>query len=470
MRVERGRLKGGRRGIFPRRYVTADAELRLPAERGNPVAQTELGAMYLAGHGVMKDDRLAVVWFRKAAEQGNVAGESNLGTMYLQGVGVPKDVTQGMVWLRKAAEQGDLVAESNLGDLYSHGQGVQRDYAQASIWYRRAAEHGDAISQANLGGMYLQGQGLPQDFAQAAVWLGKSAAQGNERAEYSLGLLYTIGKGVPKDYVQANTLIRKAVASGNNQALSSLAYLYANGLGVGQDLVIAYALSTLAIDPVRTGARPTFGESALQTEVARKMTPAQEDAAEKLIVQMQRNGVLDSLRQPERVRQGQIQVTLLIPDSTAQDAALLATQGIRHRRLVAASEFFGRYLLNTRARPEFCKAQALTSPILSKPWWRTMPRIIAPLLWYSSSLLKASTCCTEVSNRTRWTRWRARCKRWQLREILRSRKSARSMTATRRFLPKAGVTPPGDRLFTNFSQVNSLSATGVLPANRTLFK
>jgi len=352
-----GDLKSGTAAFSRGDYVAADANLRKLAEQGNPIAQIDLGAMYLNGRGVMKDDVLAAAWFRKAAEQGNVAGESNLGTMYLHGVGVPKDFVQAMLWFRKAADQGDTVAEADLGDMYVYGQGVQPDFAQASMWYRKAAERGDAISQENLGSMYFHGQGVPQDFVQSAFWLGKSAAQGNEQAEYTLGLLYTTGKGVPKDYVQANILIRKAVASGNNQALASLAYLYANGLGVPQNLVFAYALSTIAIDPVRAGASSTLTESNLRDEVASKMTVSQKDAAEKLIVEMLRNGVLESLQQSEGDHQRQIKVTLMIPDSTAQDAALLATQGIAHRRLVAASEFFGRYLLNTRARAEFCKDQ-----------------------------------------------------------------------------------------------------------------
>ena len=170
-------------------------------------------------------------------------------------------------------------------------------------------------------------------------------------------MLYALGEGVPKDYVQANSLVRKAIASGNTQAVGSLAYFYANGLGVTQDLVAAYALSTLALDPVTNGEIALPSVSKVQTEVARKMTAAQNDAAKMLIVQMQRDGVLEALRQFEAEQHKQTKVTLMIPDSTAQDAALLSTQGIERRRLVAAAEFFGRYFLNTRARPEFCRAQ-----------------------------------------------------------------------------------------------------------------
>ena len=52
------------------------------AEKGDAKAQTSLGFMYQYGEGVLKDDKEAVKWFRKAAEQGNADAQHNMGLFY----------------------------------------------------------------------------------------------------------------------------------------------------------------------------------------------------------------------------------------------------------------------------------------------------------------------------------------------------------------------------------------------------
>jgi TPR repeat protein len=73
--------------------------------------------MYQEGHGVAKDDREAVKWYRKAAEQGNAPAQYSLGVMYEDGRGVTKDESEAVKWYRKAAEQGDADAKDALKDL-----------------------------------------------------------------------------------------------------------------------------------------------------------------------------------------------------------------------------------------------------------------------------------------------------------------------------------------------------------------
>jgi uncharacterized protein len=50
-------------------YATALKLLRPLAERGDPAAQTNLGAMYLGGQGVPQDYATALTWYRKAADK-----------------------------------------------------------------------------------------------------------------------------------------------------------------------------------------------------------------------------------------------------------------------------------------------------------------------------------------------------------------------------------------------------------------
>ena len=52
--------------------------LRQAAERGNAIAQFNLGTTYSRGKGVAQDDEQAVFWYQKAAEQGHVDAQKAL--------------------------------------------------------------------------------------------------------------------------------------------------------------------------------------------------------------------------------------------------------------------------------------------------------------------------------------------------------------------------------------------------------
>jgi hypothetical protein len=75
------------------------------AERGDAVAQSDLGAMLVGGIGVEKDEAEGVKCFRKSAEQNFATGQYHLGLMCHDGRGVPKDRKEAYRWMRKAAEQ-----------------------------------------------------------------------------------------------------------------------------------------------------------------------------------------------------------------------------------------------------------------------------------------------------------------------------------------------------------------------------
>jgi hypothetical protein len=147
------------------------ASLLQAAEKGDAVAEKNLGVIYHNGQGVPQNDGLAVTWSRKAAEQGNADAENNLASAYYLGQGVAQDYTQALHWYREAAEQGDPLAQNSLGAMYHDGQGVPQNYAQALYWFHKGAEKGYAPAQVNLGISYYHGQGVRQDYADAYFWL-----------------------------------------------------------------------------------------------------------------------------------------------------------------------------------------------------------------------------------------------------------------------------------------------------------
>lgn len=200
---------------------TALAGFRQLAEQGDATAQYNLGALYAAGQGVVRDELQAAQWFRKAADQGHAQAEYQLGRLYAAGRGVPQDAAQSAHWIRRAAEHGEPRAQFSLALLVATGRGTARDEAQAVDWYRRAAEQGHAGAQNNLGVMLAGGQGVAKDLDQALQWYRRSAAQGHADAMNNLGVSYANGLGVARDPQQAYVWWLLASARGHVAAQAS---------------------------------------------------------------------------------------------------------------------------------------------------------------------------------------------------------------------------------------------------------
>ena len=124
-------------------YATALREWRPLAEKGDALAQYNLGVLYRKGRGVPQDDVQARGWYEKAAAQGQAKAQFNLGTLYFNGEGVRKDYQQALRWFRLAADQGEALAQTKMAVMYDEGQGVSKNIVQAYKWYSLAATNGD---------------------------------------------------------------------------------------------------------------------------------------------------------------------------------------------------------------------------------------------------------------------------------------------------------------------------------------
>ena len=67
--------------------------------------------------GVVQDYIKAVEWYQKSAERGNSIAQNNLGYMYENGQGVIQNYTKAIEWYQKAAKQGNTTAKKNLESL-----------------------------------------------------------------------------------------------------------------------------------------------------------------------------------------------------------------------------------------------------------------------------------------------------------------------------------------------------------------
>jgi hypothetical protein len=117
-------------------YAAALKEWRPLAEKGNMLAQFNVGLLYLDGKAVPQDFELAADWFEKAADRGYTKAQSNLGEMYAIGQGVKKDLVQSYKWLslcaasgnQTCAEHRDWVARKLKGSQLSAAQRMTRDW------------------------------------------------------------------------------------------------------------------------------------------------------------------------------------------------------------------------------------------------------------------------------------------------------------------------------------------------------
>lgn len=202
--------------------LTAFAELKAKAEKGDANAQTLIGSYYLIGQDVPTDYAEAVKWLRKAVEQRNAIAQYILGGCYRDGKGVPKNAEEAVRWYRLAAEQGIIEAQYSLGVCYHAGEGVEKDPVEEVKWYRKAADQNDAKAQYNLACCYSAGEGVVKDDMEAVNWFRKAADQNDANAQCNLGCCYANGDGVPRNYIEAYKWESLAAAQGINMAKNYL--------------------------------------------------------------------------------------------------------------------------------------------------------------------------------------------------------------------------------------------------------
>ena len=101
-----GNLRKALLALDARDYDTALGEILPMAERGDPVAQFALGAIYEDGRGIERSDADAASWYRRAAGRGHAEAQYNLAVMNADGRGVPADQQAAHVWFSIALENG----------------------------------------------------------------------------------------------------------------------------------------------------------------------------------------------------------------------------------------------------------------------------------------------------------------------------------------------------------------------------
>ncbi len=219
-----------------RKRIAADPNLtdiakkiEVKAFEGIPEAQHDMGAIYVAGHGQIKQNlERAVLWFTEAANNGVANAKYNLGVLYHQGMGVPTSVEKAMELYAQAADLGHPEAQYNLGIASIEGIGVPYNPRHAAAYFEAAADKGITEAAYNLGLIYengLLGQTRPNE---ALSWYKAAADNGSAEAKQALEqLASSLGIGMgdveviiarvraeqPQNGAQANLAAEKQLLS-----------------------------------------------------------------------------------------------------------------------------------------------------------------------------------------------------------------------------------------------------------------
>lgn len=117
------------------------------ANKGNAAAQYSLGEMYEMGVGVSKDEREALVWFKKAAAQGHNKSIYKLLFLEIKVNGLSIENKKQLDLLKKEANAKNPNAQYYLGKMYAAGIGVPKDIEKALVWLNKATFYGDSEAE-----------------------------------------------------------------------------------------------------------------------------------------------------------------------------------------------------------------------------------------------------------------------------------------------------------------------------------
>lgn len=161
-------------------------QLLCMAENGDTEAQALVGNFCIIGKGGFPVNyERALHYSVRAAEKGHPVAQTNMGQIYLRGLGVEKDREKAMGYLEKAMDQGFMKSFRYAGIYYAEsGQ-----FSTAAAFYEMGAQRGDITSQFLLGQCYEDGVGVEQNIEKAIHWYRISARRGDEIARPAMDAL-----------------------------------------------------------------------------------------------------------------------------------------------------------------------------------------------------------------------------------------------------------------------------------------
>jgi uncharacterized protein len=195
------------------------------AASGSIEDEIKLGSAYMAGNGVVQDEKLAAYWYEKAANSGDPIAQKQIGYLYEVGVGVPRDPQRAMRWFERSVAGGYVAAKVDLGVAYMWGLGVKKDLDLSAQFFQEAATKGDGLGACYLGDMYYSGTGVAKSEAVAQHWYEIGSKLHDPMSEYRLGVIHSTDRSNIPELKKAMQLYRESAAAGYVPAMYALGLL-----------------------------------------------------------------------------------------------------------------------------------------------------------------------------------------------------------------------------------------------------
>jgi len=162
------------------------------AERGNARAQFDLGLMYATGNGVVKNEALALTWFKRASE--NNFAKSSMKMVINKNMSSHQKVrpvvtSQKFTFAKRAAARGNSRAQFDLGMMYRTGKGVSRNEKLAFNYFHKAARNNSVEAKFQMGLSFSEGRGVRKQTQLAKYWFKLAAKAGHTQAMAHLASL-----------------------------------------------------------------------------------------------------------------------------------------------------------------------------------------------------------------------------------------------------------------------------------------
>lgn len=120
------------------------------ANKGDALAQHELGLRYLLGDGFDADTLQGAHWIKKAADQNLAAAKFNYGILLINGWGVQWNPFEAFKYFSDAANSGMNQAQYIFGLLHTDNLIVKRNWNKAYYWVKKASDGGFEEAQKIL--------------------------------------------------------------------------------------------------------------------------------------------------------------------------------------------------------------------------------------------------------------------------------------------------------------------------------
>lgn len=205
--------------------------LESSVSKGEPLAMSLLGRMYIDGKEVKQDSKRGLDLMTKASALGDPRSITYLGILYYTGTGVTRDYFKAREYFEKADALNDSYAPALLGQMYRYGRGVDVNPGEANRLFAKSARAGSSAGKVGYAVSYLR-ENSP---AKALKQLGAPLQLGDVSAEALAGeICLRGGHRMRPDYPRAIALLNKAADQDDPRAQRSLGLAYERGWGVSR--------------------------------------------------------------------------------------------------------------------------------------------------------------------------------------------------------------------------------------------